>query len=109
MLIVAMTVAVLDAVRSIPWFPSRGQGGDVPDGDSLLDTEAVAAKIGVTSETVRIYLKRTRRRIAEGKAVRPQDLPLPDGQFGRSPAWLESTIDVWVAARPGRGRRPASS
>ncbi|MER0443065.1 hypothetical protein ABR738_00490 [Streptomyces sp. Edi4] len=81
----------------------------MPDGNPLLDTEAVAAKIGVASETVRIYLKRTRKRIADGQPVRPQDLPLPDDKFGRSPAWFESTIDAWVAVRPGRGRRPAAS
>ncbi|MCF1592497.1 MULTISPECIES: MarR family transcriptional regulator [Streptomyces] len=79
------------------------------DGNPLLDTEAVAAKIGVTSETVRMYLKRTRKRIADGLTVRPQDLPLPDEQFNRSPAWLQSTIDAWIANRPGRGRRPSSS
>ncbi|MGP3950979.1 hypothetical protein [Streptomyces sp. 7N604] len=78
----------------------------MPDGNPYLDTEAVAAKIGVTSETVRVYLKRTRRRIADGLPVRPQDLPLPDEQFRRSPAWLESTIDSWISNRPGRGHRP---
>ncbi|MFG3157291.1 hypothetical protein ACGF7W_35235 [Streptomyces sp. NPDC048219] len=82
---------------------------DVPDGNPYLDTEAVAAKIGVTAETVRMYLKRTRKRIAEGQSVRPQDLPLPDGQFGRSPAWQQSTIDAWISNRPGRGRRASSS
>lgn len=81
----------------------------MPDGNPYLDTAAVAAKIGVTSETVRIYLKRTRKRIADGLPLRPQDLPLPDEQFRRSPAWLEATIDAWIAARPGRGRRPSDS
>ncbi|GAA1111801.1 hypothetical protein GCM10009577_37980 [Streptomyces javensis] len=81
----------------------------MPDGNPLLDTEAVAAKIGVTSETVRMYLKRTRKRIADGLPVRPQDLPLPDEQIRRSPAWFESTIDAWISSRPGRGRRASSS
>ncbi|MFF4409850.1 hypothetical protein [Streptomyces sp. NPDC001404] len=75
--------------------------------DRMLDTEAVAQKIGVKqSATVRVYLKRTRRRVMDGLPVRPQDLPLPDQQIGRSPAWLESTIDRWIVNRPGRGHRP---
>ncbi|MYV56461.1 hypothetical protein GT042_28915 [Streptomyces sp. SID3212] len=69
-----------------------------------LDTEAVAARVGVTAGTVRLYLKRTRRRIRDGHPVRPQDFPLPDVQIGRSPAWVESTIAAWLAHRPGRGR-----
>ncbi|MEU3399361.1 MarR family transcriptional regulator [Streptomyces filamentosus] len=74
----------------------------------MLDTEGVAAKIGVKDgATVRVYLKRTRARAAKGLPVRSQDLPLPDQQVGRSPAWHESTIDRWIASRPGRGRRPA--
>ncbi|WP_435058465.1 hypothetical protein [Streptomyces sp. bgisy060] len=79
----------------------------MPEENPYLDTEAVAEKIGVTAETVRIYLKRTRKRIADGLVVRPQDLPLPDAQFRRSPAWREATIDAWVANRPGRGHRPS--
>jgi hypothetical protein len=69
-----------------------------------LDTSAVADRIGVTPATVRLYLKRTRRRIADGLPVRPQDLPLPDVQVQRSPAWHVTTIDTWMASRPGRGR-----
>ncbi|MFF3730970.1 hypothetical protein ACFYXM_11760 [Streptomyces sp. NPDC002476] len=72
-----------------------------------LDTDAVAERIGVAAETVRVYLKRTRKRIADGRPVRPQDLPLPDKQFGRSPAWRETTIDTWISSRPGRGHRPS--
>jgi predicted DNA-binding transcriptional regulator AlpA len=76
--------------------------------DPYLYTEQVAEKIGVsTPDTVRLYLKRTRKRISDGLPVRPQDLPLPDVMVRRSPAWRESTINTWIANRPGRGRRPA--
>lgn len=30
-------------------------------------------------------------------------MPAPDGRSGRSPWWHLSTIDAWLAARPGRG------
>ncbi|MFZ3475305.1 hypothetical protein ACODT3_42635 [Streptomyces sp. 4.24] len=77
--------------------------------DPLLHTEHVAAKIGVGGgpDTVRAYLKRTRRRVADGLPVRPQDFPLPDEMVRRSPAWRESTIDRWISNRPGRGHRPS--
>lgn len=81
---------------------------DAAGAGPLLDTEGVAAKIGAKgSATVRVYLKRTRARVKQGLPVRAQDLPLPDQQVGRSPAWYEATIDRWIASRPGRGRRPA--
>lgn len=73
--------------------------------DPYLDTEHVGRVIGVSAATVRLYLKRTRRRIADGLPVRPQDLPLPDDTFRRSPVWLQSTIFEWMLRRPGRGRR----
>ncbi|MEW2179067.1 hypothetical protein AB0890_22385 [Streptomyces sp. NPDC005406] len=72
--------------------------------ERLLDTGAVAEIAGITAATVRLYLKRTRRRVTDELRVRPADFPLPDDQFGRSPAWRESTIRTWLAVRPGRGR-----
>ncbi|MFI5814946.1 hypothetical protein ACIA7S_28805 [Streptomyces sp. NPDC051643] len=75
------------------------------DDDPYLDTAQVGEKIGVSADTVRLYLKRTRKRIADGEPVRPQDLPLPDDQFRRSPVWRESAINTWIGHRPGRGRR----
>lgn len=72
--------------------------------DPYLDTNAVADLIGVTAASVRLYLRRSRKRLAEGEGLRPQDLPLPDLMVNRSPAWRRSTIDVWRASRPGRGR-----
>jgi predicted DNA-binding transcriptional regulator AlpA len=74
--------------------------------DPYLDTEAVAGQAGVTIESIRIYLKRTRRRLAAGQQLRSQDLPLPDITVGRSPAWLQSTITEWIANRVGPGRPP---
>lgn len=75
------------------------------DDDPYLDTAQVGEMIGVSADTVRLYLKRTRKRIADGLPVRPQDLPLPDEQFRRSPVWRESTLNAWIVRRPGRGRR----
>jgi len=74
-----------------------------PD-DPYLDTNTVADLIGVTAASVRLYLRRSRKRLAEGEELRPQDLPLPDLTVNRSPAWRRSTIDVWRGSRPGRGR-----
>ncbi|MEE1838185.1 helix-turn-helix transcriptional regulator [Streptomyces sp. SP17KL33] len=75
------------------------------DDDPYLDTAQVGERIGVSADSIRLYLKRTRKRISDGLKVRPQDLPLPDSQFRRSPVWHRSTIDAWIANRPGRGRR----
>ncbi|MCX4232060.1 hypothetical protein [Streptomyces ortus] len=74
------------------------------DEDPYLDTEAVSEQAGVAAETIRIYLKRSRKRVADGDELRPQDLPLPDMTIGRSPAWRQSTITAWLANRVGRGR-----
>ena len=72
--------------------------------DPYLDTAAVATLAEVGAATVREYLKRSRRRLAKGDELRPQDLPLPDLTIRRSPAWRQSTITAWLAerSRPGR-------
>lgn len=70
----------------------------------LLDTGGVAEIAGIAAATVRLLLKRTRRRVTDELQFRPPDFPLPDDQFGRSPAWRESTIRTWLAVRPGRAR-----
>lgn len=75
------------------------------DEDPLLDTAAVADLVNLPVTTIRIYLKRTRARIADGQLVRPHDFPVQDDTFGRSPVWNRSTIEAWLAARPGPGRR----
>ena len=74
------------------------------DADPYLDTEAVAEMVGVTTDTVRVYLKRSRKRLREAHELRPQDLPLPDAIIGRSPAWRTSTITAWSVHRVGPGR-----
>lgn len=77
--------------------------------DRLLDYELLAEKLGLTVESARAYNARavTHRRKAakygDPNFIRPGDLPEPDAYFGQSPAWRESTIDRWNAARPGRG------
>ncbi|HET6699523.1 MAG TPA: hypothetical protein VFG88_10580 [Nocardioidaceae bacterium] len=62
-------------------------------GGPLLDSEGVAALLGVKRESV------TRMK-ARG------DLPEPDETFGRSPVWRAATIIEWQAQRPGRTGRP---
>lgn len=76
------------------------------DDDPYLDTEGVAGRAGLGTESIRVYLKRSRRREKDGYDLRPQDLPLPDLKVGRSPAWKQSTVDAWIANRatPGRPR-----
>jgi len=34
---------------------------------------------------------------------------VPDKTFGQSPTWKPSTIERWLANRPGRGRRSATN
>ncbi|MFE6761966.1 hypothetical protein [Streptomyces sp. NPDC057689] len=72
--------------------------------DRLMDSGGVAELAGITPGTVRLYLKRTRKRVTQGLRVRPVDFPLPDDQFGRSPAWRESTVRAWLAVRRRPGR-----
>lgn len=97
---------IAEKLRSISWYLSQEQGGDVAEQeeDPYLDTQAVAEQAGVAVATVREYLKRSRRRLAEKQLLRPQDLPEPDRHFQRSPAWRQSTITAWLAAPRRRGR-----
>lgn len=45
--------------------------------ERLLDTGGVAEVAGITAATVRLYLKRTRRRVSDELRVRPARLPSP--------------------------------
>lgn len=63
------------------------------DREALLDSEAVAALLGIAVGSVARY--RTRG-----------TLPDPDVMLGRSPGWWPATILAWQAARPGRTGRP---
>ena len=57
--------------------------------NTLLDVEAVAARLQVKPSTVRSYHKRGQ-------------MPRADKYFGRSPVWTTDTIETWVKARPQR-------
>jgi hypothetical protein len=59
-------------------------------------TVAEAAKrAGVTPATWRSYVAR-------------EQAPKADGQHDkRTPWWWDSTVDTWLAGKPGRGRRRA--
>lgn len=59
--------------------------------DEQLTVPEVAARLGLAVATVRAYRAQKR-------------LPAPDGRVGRTPWWWATTIDVWQANRPGRGR-----
>lgn len=99
------TLAFLLPPCSLPLPHLRGQqGAGMADENQMLDTKEVADMIGVEPNTVRTYLKRTRRREVAGEDLRAQDFPLPDKIFGDSPAWLPSTIRAWLSERPGPGR-----
>lgn len=65
---------------------------DEPQGAALLGADEAAARAGVKRGTWSSYVARDRA-------------PLPDDRDQRTgaPLWLESTVDAWKAARPGRG------
>lgn len=81
--------------------------------DGLLDYDLLAEKLGISIESARAYNARATHhrklaaRTGDPNHVRPGDLPEPDAYFGQSPAWRESTIEAWDAARPGRGNMTA--
>lgn len=56
----------------------------------LMDTNAVAALLGVTRSTISTYLARGR-------------MPQPDLRIAGGPVWHRATITEWAANRPGRG------
>jgi hypothetical protein len=59
-----------------------------------LDTAGVGALLGIDPASVRRYMVADRDRYG---------FPAPDGRIGRSPWWWASTIEAWVAGRPGQG------
>ncbi|MFJ6532500.1 hypothetical protein [Microbacterium sp. NPDC091662] len=77
--------------------------GDV----DYLDLAAIAALLGVQVNTAQVYHKRATRNRREG-TPKDWDMPVPDATFGRSPAWRESTIKAWIAARPGTNTEAAT-
>lgn len=79
--------------------------------DEYIDSADVAELLGITPQALRVKRARTKSRLeAERLAgkpgkLTPSDVPDPDIDKGRSPLWLRSTIDRWVAVRPDPGRR----
>jgi hypothetical protein len=67
-----------------------------------LTRQEFADRANLTYGTLNTYLARSRQRLAEGLALRPQDPPLPDGYTGSTPWWWPSTVDAYLAAQPGR-------
>lgn len=60
------------------------------DSDELLDYQAVADRLGIARTSVEAY---------RWRGIMPE----PDRVMGRSPCWRASTIEDWIAGRPGRG------
>lgn len=59
--------------------------------DPKLTTAQFAERIGIARQTLNAYVWR-------GQA------PKPDGHYDlRTPWWYQSTVDEWIAKRPGRG------
>lgn len=52
----------------------------------------VAERTGLAESSVRTYRSRG-------------GMPEPDVTIGRTPGWLESTIEEWAKSLPGRGAR----
>lgn len=60
--------------------------GDLDTGQPILTAEQVAAAAGVTLRTFHNYHQ-------TGRA------PHPDGHVGRTPVWLQETVDAWLRQR----------
>lgn len=68
----------------------------------LLDYDALSEYTNISNVVLRRYLSMARSNRESGD-FRKADLPEPDITIGRSPAWRQSTIDKWLASRPGKG------
>lgn len=69
---------------------------------TFLTLPELAEREGWTIKTARALHHRANQRRANNTS-RPGDLPKPDHHIGRSPVWLETTIETWEKQRPGRG------
>ncbi len=66
-------------------------------GSEKLTFDGVSARTGIPVTTLYGYRSRP---------TRANPFPQPDGWFNkRTPWWWSTTIDVWMAARPGAGTR----
>ncbi|UVK62320.1 DNA binding protein [Arthrobacter phage NathanVaag] len=76
----------------------------------LYDYAMLAEKLGVAIGTVRTYNERARSHrekaaeTGDPSFILQGDLPEPDGRFGQSPYWNESTVNKWLKDRPGQDR-----
>lgn len=68
----------------------------------LFTLEDIAEKIGVETQSARIYHQHATRN-RRNDDVKPGDLPQPDLMIGRVPVWHATNIAVWIENRPGRG------
>jgi len=64
--------------------------------DELIGNEAAAAYVGVNVNTWRPYVKR-------GQAPAPDRREISGGHA--LPVWKKTTLDRWMASRPGQGAR----
>lgn len=85
----------------------RGRVIRMGEGD-LMDLAAIAARLGVQVNTAQVYHKRAVRNRREG-TEKPWDMPEPDAVFGRTPAWRRSSVEAWIAARPGTNTEAATA
>ena len=78
--------------------------GMAPLPKDIMDRAAVAEYLDVDPHTVTRYVNASRRRLARGLPLRPQDLPLPE-YLGATPYWHRKDIEAFKRARPGQGFR----
>lgn len=61
----------------------------------MLDSKAVAEKIGVKVDSIHWYHKK-------------KMMPAADEFYGRSPVWKEETINEWISTRQSRRLPPTT-
>ena len=75
--------------------PVESDAVQLPQG-RLYDSTDVARVWGIEKDTVRIYVHRTRMRIAEHGERWPSDLPLPIAKMGGASIWDADEVDEAV-------------
>lgn len=64
--------------------------------DNYYDPAALAELLGIARTSIHRYRIRG-------------DIPEPDDHAGRTPLWRKTTINEWLAGRPGHGWRRGQS
>lgn len=79
-----------------------------PEPPQYLDMAGIAERLGVKPASVRTYNTRAaiNRRAGTENAW---DMPEPSARFAGRPVWLESTIEEWIARRPGTNTEAATA